>query len=89
MDGKPYFSAAVRDESGELDFEGVTAEVVEVAQTLLGGHPEVKALLFECVDLPPYAHAVQEAVRLPVFDITTLIDHFHSALVRNPFTGVY
>jgi hypothetical protein len=28
-------------------------------------------------------------VGLPVFDITTLIDHFHSALVRNPFTGVY
>src|SRR5258708_2038179 len=89
MEGKPYFSAAVRDESGELDFEGVTAEVVEVAQTLFRGHPEVKALLFECVDLPPYAHAVQEAVGLPVFDITTLIDHFHSALVRNPFTGVY
>src|SRR5258708_2871070 len=51
MEGKPYFSAAVRDESGELDFEGVTAEVVEVAQTLFRGHPEVKALLFECVDL--------------------------------------
>jgi hypothetical protein len=89
MEGKPYFSAAVCDESGELDFEGVTAEAVEVARTLVGGHPEVKALLFECVDLPPYAHAVQEAVGLPVFDITTLIGHFRSALVRNPFTGVY
>jgi hypothetical protein len=89
MEGKPYFSAAVCDERGELDFEGVTAEAVEVAHTLVGGHPEVKALLFECVDLPPYAHAVQEAVGLPVFDMITLIGHFRSALVRNPFTGVY
>jgi hypothetical protein len=89
MEGRPHFSAAVCGESGELDFEGVTAEAVEVAQTLVRGHPEVKALLFECVDLPPYAHAVQEAVGLPVFDITTLIAHFRSALVRHSFTGVY
>lgn len=89
MEGKPHFAAAVRDERGELDFEAVTAEAVEMARTLLAEHPEVKALLFECVDLPPYAHAVQEAVGLPVFDMTTLIEHFHSALVRNPFKGVY
>ena len=89
MQGKPHFTAAVCDERGELDFEGVTAEAVEVAQALVRDHPEVKALLFECVDLPPYAHAVQEALGLPVFDITTLIGHFHSALVRKPFIGVY
>jgi hypothetical protein len=89
MEGKPHFAAAVRDETGELDFDAVTAEVVDVARKLVDGHPEVKAILFECVDLPPYAHAVQEAVGLPIFDITTLFDHFHSALVRNPFRGVY
>jgi hypothetical protein len=89
MEGKPYFAAAIRDESGELDFEAVTAEAVDVARKLIDEHPEVKALLFECVDLPPYAHAVQAAVGLPVFDITTLIDHFYSALVRNTFEGVY
>jgi hypothetical protein len=89
MQGKPHFTAAVCEERGELDFEAVTAEAVEVALTLVREHPEVQALLFECVDLPPYAHAVQEAVGLPVFDITTLIGHFHAALVRKPFTGVY
>jgi hypothetical protein len=89
MEGKPHFAAAVRDEGGELDFEAVTAEAVEMARTLVAKHPEVKVLLFECVDLPPYAHAVQEAVGLPVFDITTLVEYFHSALVRNPFKGVY
>jgi hypothetical protein len=89
MQGKPCFTAAVCEERGELDFEGVMTEVVDVARTLVREHPEVKALLFECVDLPPYAHAVQEAVGLPVFDITTLVRHFHSALVRQPFAGVY
>jgi hypothetical protein len=89
MQDRPHFTAAVCEERGELDFQGVTAEVVEVARNLVCEHPEVKALLFECVDLPPYAHAVQEAVGLPVYDITTLIGHFHAALVRKPFIGVY
>jgi hypothetical protein len=89
MEGRPHFTAAVRDESGELDFEAVTAEVVAVTRELTARHPDVRALLFECVDLPPYAHWVQEAVGLPVFDIITLIDHCRAALARPPYRGVY
>jgi hypothetical protein len=89
MQGKPYFTAAVCEERGELDFERVTAEAVDAARGLMLEHPDVRTLLFECVDLPPYANAVQDAVGLPVFDITTLIGHFHAALVRPRFTGVY
>jgi hypothetical protein len=89
MDGKPYFQAAIADQSGELDFERVQQEVVDVAQTLVSQNRDVKAILFECVDLPPYAHAVQQATGLPVFDMTTLIGHAYSALVRKPFVGVY
>jgi hypothetical protein len=89
MDGKKHFRAAVGNQGGELDFEKVQAEVVEVAQALVNRNPTVKAILFECVDLPPYAGAVQQAVGLPVFDVTTLISHVYSALVRSPFVGVY
>jgi Asp/Glu/hydantoin racemase len=89
MDGREHFRAAVVEQRGELDFERVEAEVVEVARALLREHPAVKAILFECVDLPPYAHAVQQAVGLPVFDITTLIAYVHSAMVRTAFSGVY
>jgi hypothetical protein len=89
MDGKIHFRAAVSELGGELDFEKVQAEVIEVAQALVHRHPTVRAILFECVDLPPYADAVQQAVGLPVFDMTTLIGHVYSALVRNRFIGVY
>lgn len=89
MDGREHFRSAIGDQSGELDFDKVQAEVIEVAKALVWEHPSVKAILFECVDLPPYAHAVQQAVGLPVFDMTTLIAQVHSALVRTPFVGVY
>jgi hypothetical protein len=89
MEGRPRFSAAVGAQSGVLDFEKVEAEVVDVARGLVADHPSVSAILMECVDLPPYAHAVQEAVVLPVFDITTLIGLAVGAVVRRPFAGVY
>ena len=89
MDNCPLFRAAIGEESGELDFDKVEAEVVDVAKTLLAGNPEIGAILLECVDLPPYAHAIQDATGLPVFDITTLIETAIAAVVRRPFIGVY
>lgn len=88
MDDCPHFRAGMR-EGGTIDFEKVEAEVAEVARCMAAEHADMGAIVFECVDLPPYAHAVQEATGLPVYDITTLINHALGALVRRRFTGVY
>jgi Asp/Glu/hydantoin racemase len=88
MDGCPHFRAGMDGQDG-LDFDKVEAEVAEVARALAAEHPDIGAIVFECVDLPPYAHAVQEATGLPVFDITTLIGLAQGALVRRRFVGVY
>jgi len=89
MDDCPAFRAAVGDCNGELDFEKAEAEAVSVAETLVAENPDIGVILLECVDLPPYAAAIQQATGLPVFDITTLIGHTYAALVRRPFVGVY
>ena len=89
MDDCPHFRSAVGEQSGILDFDRVEAEVVAVARDLVAGNPSIRALLFECTDLPPYAAAVQAAVGLPIFDITTLIDTLAASLARRPFVGVY
>lgn len=87
MEGRRHFCEAV-SEHGVLNFDEVQAEVIQVVLELVTENPHVRSILFECVDLPPYANAVQEAVGLPVFDITTLIGHVHSTLVRKPFTHI-
>ena len=87
MEDQPAFHAAIHAEVGELDFERVEGEVVDVAESLIREHPRVKALLFECTDLPPYAAAVQEATGLPVFDYSTMINYVCSAVVRERFEG--
>jgi len=89
MDGKPAFTAAVMNESGALDFERVRDEVVEVGRDMVARHPHLAALLLECVDLPPYAAALQEAVERPVFDITTLAGWAAAGVRRSAFIGTY
>lgn len=87
MQDKPYFYNAILVEKGELDFEKMEREAVEVAKTLVSENEKIRALLLECSDLPPYAAAVQEAVKLPVFDFVTMINYVFSALVRKRFEG--
>jgi hypothetical protein len=87
METQPEFSSAVLEEKGTLDSDKIQAEVVSVAQRLVGENPDIGAVLLECSDLPPYAHAVQAAVQRPVFDFFTMIQYIHTSLVRTPFTG--
>jgi Asp/Glu/hydantoin racemase len=61
--------------------------VVGVAKKLITENPDIGALVLECSDLPPYAHAIQKEVNLPIFDFTTMIQYVHTALVRKEFQG--
>lgn len=88
LEGCQEFEEVVFQDRPDLDVDRMQAEVVDVASGLVGRHPEVGALLLECSLLPPFAHAVQAATRLPVFDYTTLVTMVHSSLVRRPFAGV-
>ena len=87
MEDQKHFYGAIHAEKGELDFEKVEEEVVRVNKALVDGDREIRAILFECTDLPPYAAAVQEAVNLPVFDFTTMVNYVFSGLVRRRFQG--
>mgnify|MGYP000305447168 FL=1 len=89
LEGQPHFYDAIHAEKGTLDFDKVEQEVVQVTQGLVQENDGVRAILFECTDLPPYAAAVQEAVGLPVFDFSTLVNYVFSALVRRRFDGIY
>ena len=89
MEGRPAFWSAVMDENGELDSDAVERELLEVVHCLLRKHPDISALLLECSELPAYSAAVQQAVRLPVFDFMTLLDYVHASLAQQPYRGTY
>jgi aspartate/glutamate racemase len=84
--GIPEFLNISRS-TGHLDNQSILVGLVDVAKQLVNNSPEVGAILLECSDMPPYAWAIQDAVRLPVFDFITMIHWIHDAAVRRPFNG--
>ena len=72
----------------ELDVDRLATEVLSVVDKLAKEHPEMGALVIECTDLPPFAHLIQEKVRLPVFDIVTLTNMVYATLVRTEYRGI-
>jgi hypothetical protein len=89
LEGCPNFRGPILDETDTLDSDAIEQEVVGMAAELCNKHPEIGAILLECSNLPPYAHAVQTATRRPVFDFITMIDYVRAAGRRQPYTGSY
>lgn len=67
-----HFVTAILDASVALDTVRAEREWVALAETCLRAHPSIGLWLFECANMPPYAAAVREVTRLPVFDALTL-----------------
>lgn len=86
LENEPEFRTAVLDGSGTLDVGRVETEVVGAAKSLAESH-DLAAVLLECSDLPPFALAVQRAVRLPVFDFITMIYWVKQAVVQREYRG--
>ncbi|MDD7023804.1 MAG: aspartate/glutamate racemase family protein [Oscillospiraceae bacterium] len=71
----------------ELDEDRARKDMEAAAGHLVKEHPDIGAFVLECTNMPPFAGAVARACGLPVFDIITLTDYVHSALVRKDFRG--
>jgi hypothetical protein len=54
--------------------EGLARDVLAAVHRLVGDHPEVASLLFECAAFCPVTSLVRAEVRRPVFDFVTLAD---------------
>ncbi|SFB10237.1 hypothetical protein SAMN04488072_1079 [Lentibacillus halodurans] len=87
LENTQYFYDACIAESGTLDKEKIEQEVIYITLNMVKQDPSIKAVLLECSFLPPYAKALQDAVKLPVFDYKTMIDFVHSSFWKQTYNG--
>ncbi|SCE79250.1 hypothetical protein GA0070558_1076 [Micromonospora haikouensis] len=86
MAGQPEFTEVMLEGRRDaLDADRLEREVLDRVDRLAEAHPELGALVVECTDLVPFAHAVQARLGLPVFDIVTLTTMLHATLTRRPY----
>lgn len=86
MEEYPEFTNAFIEGHTTLDIQKAETEMVDSAQKLVNSNPDIGAIVLECTNMPPFAYAVQQAVRLPVFDIVTLVRYAAMGLLRGIFS---
>ncbi|MDP2791199.1 MAG: aspartate/glutamate racemase family protein [Rectinemataceae bacterium] len=86
MDEQPEFTRVFLDKSEpgmepRLDVKRAEAELKNVAAALAAEEPEIRFIVLECTNMPPFKKAIQEASGKPVFDIISLAGFIHSGLL--------
>src|ERR1700756_1472085 len=82
--GSEFTRVMINDEE-RLDVAAAERDILTAGDALVTGHPEVGAVLLECTNMVPYARALSDRLRLPVFSIYTFVTWFHAALVPRDF----
>lgn len=80
MEKSPEFNKVVLENAKSANFSLLQEEVYEVCSKLYEECPDVGAIVIECTDLTPYAQFVKRRLKIPVFDIVTLINMVYEAV---------
>ena len=69
----PEFTKVLGQTGEPFDVQKLEEEIVAGARRIVERDPDIGAILLECTELAPAAYAVQNTVRMPVYDYSTLI----------------
>ncbi len=83
-DGSEFSRVMLNDEE-RLDVAAAERDIQAAGDRLVASHDGIGAVLLECTNLVPYARALSQRLRLPVFSIYTFVTWFHSGLIPREF----
>jgi aspartate/glutamate racemase len=84
-DGGSEFSRVMLNDEERLDVAAAERDILAAGDELVASHDGIGAVLFECTNMVPYARALSQRLRLPVFTIYTFVTWFQSGLVPRQF----
>lgn len=84
-EGGREFRRVIIDDEPVMDVAAAEKDILEAGEALVERHPEVGAILLECTNMSPYARALRERLRLPVYDIYSFVTWFHAGLAPRDF----
>merc|ERR1719161_844816 len=82
----PGFDAVAKGEQVDVNF--VQPHVVKLTMDMMESNSNIRGVLLECTELPPYADAIRAATGLPVWDAITGCDFYINAFKDNPRFGI-
>lgn len=83
-DGSEFSRVMINDEE-RLDLAAAERDILAAGDSLVASHDGIGAVLLECTNMVPYARALAQHLRLPVFSIYTFVTWFQSGLIPRAF----
>jgi Asp/Glu/hydantoin racemase len=83
--GQEFFRVLILGEKQEMDIAAAAKDILDAGRTLVAHHSEIGAIVLECTNMPPYAHALREVLGLPVYDIYSLVTWLYAGLRPRDF----
>ncbi len=68
-----------------MDVTLAARDILDAGRRLVAAHPDIGAIVLECTNMPPYAHALRQALGLPVYDIYSMITWLHAGIRPKDF----
>jgi len=84
-DGEEFFRVLILGEKPDMDIGLAARDILTAGRRLISRHPEVGAVVLECTNMPPYAHALRDVLGMPVYDIYALITWLHAGIRPRDF----
>lgn len=82
IEGGKFWKDELKRPPPPLDVAAIEMDVATCIARIRSQHPEIAAILFECVGFPMVAPAIRRLTGLPVYDITTLCRMTLAAVVE-------
>ena len=86
--GREFFRVLILGEKTDMDVALAQQDILDAGRTLMKSHPDIGAIVLECTNMPPYAHALREALNVPIYDIYSLITWFHAGIRPRRFSMI-
>ncbi|CUJ91032.1 Asp/Glu/Hydantoin racemase [Ruegeria denitrificans] len=83
-----FADVILRNTRTRMDTDLIEAELMDAVRNLKRQSPDIRSIVLECTDLPPYAARIQQELQLPVFDLTTLAQMAHTVATRSAYFGI-
>ena len=87
MENSPEFKKVVLDRGPDLDIEKMRQGVVDAALTL--STKSLGAVVLECTNLISFRADIRKALKIPVFDLVSLIEFYVSGLRHKEFRSSF
>jgi len=82
--GREFTRVMLHDEP-RLDAAAAERDILDAGDELVARYPDTGAVLLECTNMVPYARALSEHLRLPVYSIHTFVTWFQAGLLPRDF----